>query len=223
MSRIRISSRLILALALCLLCARGFAAPLVPGASIPAVGEPDPTGGIVQAGTGVAQAFASPAGPGQFSGTLTTTVIAGDPSNLLGGLTFTYRLTNSPNSLAALERMTDLNFSGFLTDVSYQTPVAAGVVPTTVDRSAVPGSTVGWNFTPVGLGGAGSIPAGGTSALLVIQTNAHAFAPINANVIDGSIGVAPSFGPVVPEPASLALLGTCLMSLGAFCQRRKRS
>jgi hypothetical protein len=221
MSRTRIASRLILALALCLLCTRGYAAPLIPGATIPAVGELDPTGGVVQAGTGIAQPFASPAGPGQFSGTLTTTVISGDPSNALGGLTFTYRLTNDVNSLASLERMTNLDFSGFLTDVSYQTP-AAGVVPTDVDRSAAPGSTVGWNFKPIGLG-AGSIPAGGASALLVIQTNAHAFAPVNANVIDGSIGVASSFGPVVPEPASLALLGVGLLSLGAFCQKRKRS
>src|SRR5689334_16430230 len=126
MSRTRIASQLILALAFCLLCTRGFAAPLAPGATIAASGEPDPTGGVVQAGTGVAVPFVSPPGPGQFSGTLTTTVISGDPSNALGGLTFTYRLTNDVVSLAALERMTNLNFTGFLTDVSYQTP-AVGV------------------------------------------------------------------------------------------------
>src|SRR5262245_3880011 len=180
MLRTRIVSRLILALALCLLCARGFAAPLVPGATIAAAGEPDPTGGVVQAGTGVAVPFASPPGPGSFSGTLTTTVLAGDPSNALGGLTFTYRLTNSPNSLAALERMTNLNFTGFLTDVSYQTP-AVGVAPTSVDRDAS-GSTVGWSFSPLG---AGVIQPGASSALVVIQTNAQFFAPVNANVIDG--------------------------------------
>jgi hypothetical protein len=217
MLRTRIASRLIPAAALCLLCARGFAAPLVPGATIAAPAEPDPTGGIVQAGTGIAVPFASPAGPGQFSGTLTTTVLSGDPSNALGGLTFTYRLTNDAVSLAALERMTNLNFTGFLTDVSYKIP-AAGVAPSSVDRDAS-SSTVGWNFSPLGTG---VIPAGGSSALLVIQTNAQFFAPITANVIDGSIGVAASFGPVVPEPASLTLLGISLLSVGALSQRRKR-
>jgi len=38
--------------------------------------------------------------------------------------------------------------------------------------------------------------------------NPITFAPITANIIDGSIAIAPSFGPVaIPEPAMLALLG----------------
>src|SRR5438552_12646260 len=154
-----------------MLGAQSYAAPILPGQTIsPVPAEPDPTGGVVQAGTGVPVAFASPSGPGSFSGSLTTKVIAGDPSNALGGLTFTYRLTNDASSLAALERMTNLDFTGILTDVSYQIP-AAGVAPTSVDRDAS-GSTIGWSFSNLGLG---AINPGSASAVMVIQTNAPAF------------------------------------------------
>jgi hypothetical protein len=162
---------------------------------------------VVQAGTGIAQPFVSPAGPGQFSGTLTTTVIKNDPSNLLGGITFTYRLTNDPQSLAAMERMTNLNFTGFLTDVSWQSP-AGGVIPTSVDRDT--GSTIGWSFSQLG---AGIINPGQASALLVIQTNALTFTAINANIIDGQIAIVSSFGPGVPEPAALFVVGAGLLVL----------
>jgi hypothetical protein len=188
------------------------AAPITPGQTIFPPAEPDPTGGVVQAGTGVAVPFASSGGPGAFTGTLTTTVIAGDPSNPLGGLTFTYRLTDDATSLSALERMTNLDFTGFQTDVSVQTP-AAGVVPFTIDRDPS-SSTVGWSFNT---SGGGKINPGQASALLVIQTDAPAFAPINANIEDGAVATAASFGPV-PEPASLGVL--CLGLLTA--RRRSR-
>jgi hypothetical protein len=214
MLRPRITIPLFAVLAVCLLSARNYAAPLLSGATIPAPGEPDPTGGVVQPGTGVAVAFVSPSGPGSFSGTLTTTVISGDPSNPLGGLTFTYRLTNNPGSFAALERMTNLDFNGFLIDASFQIP-AAGVVPSLVDRDAS-GSSDGWSFNPLGLG---AINPGTASALLVIQTNAPAFQQINANVLDGSIAVVSSFGPrIIPEPASMAIAGLWILAL-----RRRRA
>src|SRR4051812_18972354 len=129
------------------------AAPLLPGTASVAPGEPDPTGGVVQPGTGGAHPFAGPPGPGQFSGTLTTTVIKNDPSNpFAGGLTFAYRITNDAPSLSALDRMADVDFTGFLTDVSFQVP-QAGVAPTMVARD-VPGGTVTWSFTaaPAGPG-----------------------------------------------------------------------
>ena len=170
--------------------------PLAPGQTIPAVNEPDPIAGTVQAGTGAAVPFASGGSSGAYSGTLTSTVIAGDVTNTLGGLTFTYRLTNDTTSLSALERMTNLDFTGWQTDVSFQAPTA-GVIPTTVDRDPS-SSTVGWSFNPVGLG---TIAPGATSALLVIQTNAPAFEMIDANILDGSTANVQSFGPAQrPNP-----------------------
>src|SRR5262245_22239930 len=77
------------------------AVPLAVGTTILAVGEPDPTGGVVIAG-GLPVPFAAIT----FSGTLTSTVISGDPSNLLGGLTFTYLLKNDATSSHALGRLT---------------------------------------------------------------------------------------------------------------------
>src|SRR4051794_27356935 len=83
-----------IALALMLaICTRLLGAPLVPGGAFLTPPEPDPVGGVIVAG-GAAVPFVSPPGPGQFSGTLTTTVIAGDVSNPLGGLTFTFLLHN---------------------------------------------------------------------------------------------------------------------------------
>ena len=65
-----------------------------PGRSAPsanqlAVGETDPTGGTVLS------SLSAPFVAGTYSGTLISQVISGDPSNPLGGLTFTYLLTNN--------------------------------------------------------------------------------------------------------------------------------
>jgi hypothetical protein len=169
---------------------RASAAPLLPTGAFVTPGEPDPVGGAVVAG-GVPVAFATPPGPGAFSGTLTTTVISGDVSNPLGGLTFTYRISNSASSLTSIDRMTVLDYAGFPTDASYQVP-AAGVAPTSTDRSAGQGSVIGWNFSTLGLG---KIAPGSSSALLVVQTNAPSFFNNVANIIDGSIVSVATFAP----------------------------
>ena len=202
-------------------CGAAQAAPLVPSAVVttPVPSEPDPTGGVVQAGTGLPVIFSS-AAP-NFSGTLTTTVIAGDPSNSLGGLTFTYQITNDAVSATSLARLTANNFKGWLTDVSFKTTGAGQIVPTSVDRdnlSDALGPSVGFNYQVAQLGGLGKITPGATSALMVVQTNAPAFAPITDSIIDGGQANVASFGPV-PEPGSIALLGLA----GVFAMRRRAS
>ena len=190
------------------------AALLVPASAVLTPAEPDPVGGAILAG-GIPIPFTGP-GLFGFSGTLTSTVIVGDVTNPFGAgaLTFTYLLHNNAASATAMERITMADFTGFLTDVSYQ-PAGGTTAPTQTDRSIGAGGLVGWDFTG-GSGGLGTLLPGATSSLLVIQTNAPAYDLTQAaNVIDGSIVAVPAIGPALniiqPEPGSLSLL-----ALGAF-------
>src|SRR4051794_40510927 len=86
------------------------AAPIAIGGAILTPAEPDPAFGSV-IGSIVNAPFASPVGPGQFTGTLSTTVIRNDPTNPFAGigdpnpanhgLTFVYQLHNDASSLTS--------------------------------------------------------------------------------------------------------------------------
>jgi hypothetical protein len=185
------------------------ASPLLSGQALFAVPEPDPIGGITIAG-GVPVPFAT----GNLNGTLTSSVIAGDVSNPLGGLTFTYLLQNNAAAIDDIGRLTVNNFAGWLTDVSFQA-AAVGVPPLSNDRSPGLGDVMGFTFSSLG-GGPGPVPPGQSSMLLVVQTNAPQFTQTFASVIDGSVASVPSFSPI-PEPATLSLL-----ILGGLAMIRRR-
>ncbi|HUN81093.1 MAG TPA: hypothetical protein VMV81_06230 [Phycisphaerae bacterium] len=187
------------------------AAPLNTGQTLfPAPPEPDPTGGVVVVG-GVALPFASV----NFTGTLTSTVIAGDPTNPFGpaALTFVYRLTNDQTSINSIERLTVNGWTGWLSDASYQIP-AAGIIPALADRLSA--DTIGFSFISPPLGG-GIVLPGQASALLVIQSNATAWTSTLASVQDGTNAQVPTYSPA-PEPAAAALAVIGLLSLA----RRRR-
>ena len=203
---------------------------LAVGGAMLTPAEPDPTGGVVVGF--LSQPFATAPGPGQFSGTLTTTVIKDDPSNPYAnignsdpsthGLTFVYQLHNDAVSFNPLARITSVDFTPFLTDVSYQ-PGGGLLPPTSTDRSSSP-STIGWSFTgaPLGLG---KILPGMTTAPLVVQTNAPGFVDVLANIIDGSVVQAATYGPIpdplfAPEPSALALLLVGAFGIVPRCRRR---
>jgi len=185
-----------------LVASPAWAIPVAPGASALSSAEPDPVGGALLFSTGPL-----PYASGAFSGTLISSVIAGDGSNPLGGLTFIYDLVNSPASIDSVGRLTVTGYTGWLTDMSFQTP-PIGLPPTTMDRS-LNSNVVGFSFVAPPLG-AGALPPGMPSAKLVVQTNAPAFVPSLANVIDGTVAQVPSLAPV-PEPASMLLLAAGLL------------
>jgi hypothetical protein len=193
------------------------ALPLAPGQSIPAPAEPDPTGGAFLIGPTTVP-FVS----GNYSGTLTSAVIQNDPSNPLGGLTFTYLLSNNPNSIDSLGRMTISSFAGFNTDVSYQGPGAPGVPPFLIDRNPLPGDVVGFSFVGAPIG-PGVILPGASSALLVIQTDAPSFQVTNAHILDGTTAQVASYAPQfgIPEPSTLVL--AVLGGIGLLIYRRRRA
>lgn len=202
--------------ALGFLSAQASAAPLPPGTALfgPST-EGDPVGG-----TSVTTITAPFTVPGAFSGTLKTEVISGDTSNALGGLTFIYTLTNDgvagPNSIG---RLSLSGLAPFGLDGSYQTP-ASGVAPASIDRNPS-GDVVGFNFVPLASDPAtGFLAPGSSSAVLVIQTDAEAYARGNfGSLIDGGVGTVDALIPV-PEPSTVALSLVGLAAAALIGRRR---
>lgn len=188
------------------------AATLNPGSSISLTAEPGPTGGSI-IGSSIVP-FVAPT----FSGTLVSKVISGDTSNpFLGGLTFTYELSNNSFSPDPIDRFTLSSYLGFSVDASYPSgSVAGSIVPTSVTRN-VTGNQISFNFTgPF----EGTLVQGSSSVLLVLQTSATSFQNSLAAIINSSSVNVPTFAPLtVPEPgvATLVMLGAAALIL-----RRKK-
>jgi hypothetical protein len=192
--------------------AAAHAALLVPGGThLPASAEAAPGGAVI------ASAVVPFISPGNFSGSVLTEVLAGDPTNALGCLTFVYTVTNNgiagPN---AIGRVTIESFAGFLTDASYTAP-GVGIAPALANRSAAIGDVVGFNFFDSAFDPfAGVLAPGFTSRQLVVQTNAPAFTTGTMFLIDGGITTAGVFTPI-PAPGALALL-----TIAPLMGRRRR-
>ena len=175
----------------------------------------------VTAGMGLVGDNLTASGPIQFagagfSGTLTSSVLRNDATNPFGidKLTFTYLLRNDLASTNALHRLTLSSFENVRIDVSTKVDQMASVgdppwrKPVMADRSTA--DVLGFSFLPLG---DGPITPGHYSSLLIVHTDASAFTPTTASVIDGSIATVSSFAPLaaVPEP------GTCILAvLGAI-------
>jgi hypothetical protein len=155
------------------------------------------------------------------TGTITTATfttaftewVYADPTNTWcnGCLDFVYQFTN--NGPDVNERYSMYNFAGFSLDVGTN---PFGVHdPTTIDRS-LNGSVVGFNFPA-----ADEIGTRQTTVLLVIETNSLQYTTGFVSAQDGTAGFAMGYSPAssVPEPSSLALLGSGLTFAGVMLRK----
>jgi hypothetical protein len=137
-----------------------------------------------------------------------------DPNNTFckGCLDFVYRFTN--NGPDGLERFTGFDFTGFRVDAGYD-PTSSGQIPLTVNRNLL-GDAVAFNYT-----GTDTVLPGQTTALLVIDTNALKYVPGTTSAQDGTAGFGFAYAPAnaVPEPSSLAMLGSGVLAAAGFLRK----
>jgi hypothetical protein len=150
-----------------------------------------------------------------------------------GALDFYYQVTNNSSSTDALGRITGADFANAFTTNVQQTAapfsifIAGNQAASSGDRGT--GGVVGFNFAP-GANGAGKVDPGETSNTLIIRTNATQFTTGVVGVLNGTGTFANAFQPtgapplvgVIPEPATLALLGSGLLALGGMGRKARK-
>jgi len=145
------------------------------------------------------------------------------------GLLFLYQVQNLNTSLGAPARMTVTNYAGFTTDAdAYLGSELGASIPLNMVVGAdlahfvsrdLTSNSLGYQFAQnAPINDPGLMP-NTTSGIMWIQTNAQFYGPGVANFINGGIVDVPVYGPVVPEPATMMLLGMGI--LGVFGLRRK--
>ena len=148
-----------------------------------------------------------------MTGTVTQEVRTGDGSGLL----FTYLIARTDvDGTEVISRLTATNFTSFTTDVDYDGNFS-GIPVNTVDRNSA--AVVGFDFAT------GITKYDGDTShlgkLLWIQTDALYYDIGTVSLINGRTQDLDVFGPIVPEPMTVSLLGMGI--LGLFGIRKRKS
>lgn len=179
---------------------------LAPGGFGTITGAGLPSGSVFQFGTVVPFSFPT------LSGSLTQDVYLNST-----GYLFQYRLT-SAGSTDAIGRMTLTDFTGFYTEVDGYLVAAGDDMPHSSNRS-LSGGTIGFEFINSGAGDSGLAP-GKSSYALWVQTDAKYIGAGQAHLINGGTHDLNVYGPAIPEPGTMLLLGMGIF--GLFGLRRKK-
>jgi len=217
-----------LAVALVVLAPSAKADLLTPGQTANNPGDVNPnnpnTTLTLIASTGV-QNYTSVLGPTDFTGQYIVGAYY-DSANTLCGVAgqcvdIVAQVYESAASVNDIEEITLSSFSGFQTDISYYpgwfynlAPFNASTEVLAASVSRVTNSTVSYFFDA-------PITPGTESELIDVMTNGTTYVPGHLSVQNDGTTTVLGYGPSVPEPATLSLLGIGL--LGLFGLRKKEN